>query len=247
MSLISAEPATTAELGRQLRELRASPFGRWLRPSAGGPAADINLGRAVAERAVVLFRLGGPDSSSPAESSAMLTRLVCQDLLAAGAALNGIGVDGDGIVWLSECSSLPRHSVADMIARGPSTGLPVLAATTSAQVAADLSTLVNVVVAYRMNDAAAARRLSEVAGVAAPAGPARPPEPGAIESPSAKAGLGLAAEAADLSALRDGEFLLTVKNPRRLVRRGLLVRARVPQIARDGGPSAAPRQARESA
>ena len=105
MSLISAEPATTAELGRQLRELRASPLGRWLRPSAGGPAADIDLGRAVAERAVVLFRLGGPDPSSPAESSAMLTRLVCQDLLAAGAALNGIGVDGDGIVWLSECGS----------------------------------------------------------------------------------------------------------------------------------------------
>ena len=173
MSLISAEPATTAELGRQLRELRASPFGRWLRPSAGGPAADIDLGRAVAERAVVLFRLGGPDPSSPAESSAMLTRLVCQDLLAAGAALNGIGVDGDGIVWLSECGSLPRHSVTDMIARGPGSGLPVLAATTSAQVAADLADLVNVVVAYRMKDAAAARRLSEVTG-AAPAGPARP-------------------------------------------------------------------------
>ncbi len=31
-SLITAEPATIAELGRQLRELRASPFGRWLRP-----------------------------------------------------------------------------------------------------------------------------------------------------------------------------------------------------------------------
>ena len=34
-SLVSAEPATIAELGRQLRELRASPFGRWLRPAAG--------------------------------------------------------------------------------------------------------------------------------------------------------------------------------------------------------------------
>ena len=33
MSLISADPATIAELGRQLREPRASPFGRWLRPS----------------------------------------------------------------------------------------------------------------------------------------------------------------------------------------------------------------------
>ena len=59
MSLISAEPATTAELGRQLRELRAAPAGRWLRPSVGGPAADIDLRGAVAERAVVLFRLGG--------------------------------------------------------------------------------------------------------------------------------------------------------------------------------------------
>ncbi len=247
MSLINAEPATTAELGRQLRELRASPFGRWLRPSPGGPAADIDLGRAVAERAVVLFRLGGPDPSSPAESSAMLTRLVCQDLLAAGAALNGIGVDGDGIVWLSECGSLPRHSVTEMIARGPSTGLPVLATTTSAQVAADLADLVNVMVAYRMQDATAARRLSEVAGAAASAGPGQSPEPGTIVSPGMNAGPDPAAGAADLSALRDGEFLLAVKNPQRLVRRGLLVRARVPQIARDSGAAAAPRQAWEGA
>jgi hypothetical protein len=221
MSLISAEPATTAELGRQLRELRASPLGRWLRPSAGGPAADIDLARAVAERAVVLFRLGAPDASSPADSSAMLTRLVCQDLLAAGAALNGIGVDGDGIIWLSECGSLPRHSVADMIARGSSTGLPVLAATTSAPVAADLADLVNVVVVYRMDDAAAARRLAEVTGAAV--------------------------DAAGLSVLRKGEFLLVVKNPRRLVPRGLLVRARVPATARGAGPATAQRHAWEGA
>jgi hypothetical protein len=220
-SLVSAEPATIAELGRQLRELRASPFGRWLRPSAGGPAADIDLARAVAERAVVLFRLGAPDASSPADSSAMLTRLVCQDLLAAGAALNGIGVDGDGIIWLSECGSLPRHSVADMIARGSSTGLPVLAATTSAPVAADLADLVNVVVVYRMDDAAAARRLAEVTGAAV--------------------------DAAGLSVLRKGEFLLVVKNPRRLVPRGLLVRARVTQLGHGGGPAPAPRQAWEGA
>ena len=245
MSLISAEPATTAELRRQLQELRASPLGRWLRPSAGGPAADIDLGRAVAERAVVLFRLGGPDPSSPPESSAMLTRLVCQDLLAAGAALNGIGVDGDGIVWLSECGSLPRHAVTDMIARGAASGLPVLAATTSSQVAADLADLVNVVVAYRMNDAAAARRLSEVTGAAAPAGPGRPPEPGAIADPGVQAGPAPEADAAGLSALRDGEFLLAVKDLRRLVPRGLPVPARVPQMARDGGPAAAPRQAWE--
>ena len=244
MSLISAEPATTAELGRQLRELRASPFGRWLRPSAGGPSADIDLGRAVAERAVVLFRLGRPDPSAPAESSAMLTRLICQDLLAAGAALSGIGVDGDGIIWLSECGALPRHAVTDLIARGPGTGLPVLAATTSAPVAADLADLVNVVVAYRMNDAAAARRLSEVTGASALAGPG---QPDVSASPGAKAGLGPVADAVELPALRGGEFLLAVKNPQRLVPRGLLVRARVPRFARDAGPAAAPRQAWEGA
>ena len=251
MSLISAEPATTAELGRQLRELRASPLGRWLRPSAGGPAADIDLGRAVAERAVVLFRLGGPDPSSPAESSAMLTRLVCQDLLAAGAALKGIGVHGDGIVWLSEAGSLPRPAVADMIARGPGTGLPVLAATTSAPVAADLADLVNVVVAHRMDDAAAARRLSAVVGPLASADPRRSPDLGADANSGANPGAnpapGPAAAAVDLSILRDGEFLLAVKNPRRLVPRGLLVRARVPPIARDGTPAATPRRAWEGA
>ncbi len=225
-SLINAEPATIAGLGRQLRELRGSPFGRWLRPSPDGPAAEIDLSRAVAERAVVLFRLGGP---CPAESSAMLTRLVCQDLLAAGAALNGIGVDGDGIIWLAECGSLPRQPVTEMIAGGQRSGLPVLAATTSAQVAADLADLVNVVVAHRMEDTAAARRLAAQG----------PPEPAADANP----GAGPAAEATGPAALRDGEFLLAVKNPPRLVARGLLVRARVPP----GGPAPAPKQAWEGA
>jgi DNA-binding GntR family transcriptional regulator len=217
-SLVSAEPATIAELGRQLRELRTSPFGCWLRPSADGPAAEIDLGRAVAERAVVLFRLGGP---APADSSAMLTRLVGQDLLAAGAALGGIGVDGDGIIWLTECGSLPRASVTEMITRGRGAGLPVLAGTNSAHVAADLADLVNVVVARRMDDAAAAQRLAATAG----ADSVRPPEPGAGPHPAPTG----------LSALCAGEFLLAVKSPRRLVPRGLLVQARVPQAGRGPG------------
>jgi hypothetical protein len=158
-SLVTAEPAAIAGLSRQLRELRESPFGRWLRPSSGGQA-DIDLARAVTDRAVVLFRLGEP---APAESSAMLTRLICQDLLAAGAARIGTGAEGDGLIWLAECAALPRQPVTDLIARGRPAGLPVLAATTSAPVAADLADLVNVVVAHRMADSTAARRLSEVA------------------------------------------------------------------------------------
>jgi hypothetical protein len=194
MSLIHAEPATTAQLTRQLRELRASDFGRWLRPP--GAATEIDLGRAVTERTVVLFRLGGPDQR--AASAAMLTRLICEDLLAAGAALSGIGVDGDGLVWLPECGSLPRRAVTDLIARGPGTGLPVLAVTTFPQVAADLAELTNVVVAHRMTDAAAAGQLAAVAGTS--------PDP----------------------PLGAGEFLLAVKDPPRLVPRAQLVRARIP-------------------
>ncbi len=256
VSLINAEPATTAQLARQLRDLRASAFGRWLRPPGQGPAAEIDLGRAVTERAVVLFRLGGPVPGARAESSAMLTRLVCQDLLAAGAALNGIGVDGDGIVWLAECGSLPRRFVTEMIARGPGTGLPVLATTTSAQAAAELAELVNVVVAHRMDDTEAARHLAAIAGTAGAAGPRLPPDglgevANLAPGPAADAGhssADLSAHlSAHLSALRDGEFLLAVKNPQRLVPRGLLVGARVPQFTRDGRHAAAPPRAWEVA
>ena len=196
VSLLHADPATTAALARQLRELKASESGRWLRPPGPAPAAEIDLGQTVTDRGVVLFRLGG--SPSPAVS-AMLTRLVCQDLLTAGAALRGIGVGGDGIVWLAECGSMPRSSVTELIARGPGAGLPVLAATTSAPAAAELAELTNVVVAHRMEDQAAPRSLD------------------------------------GLSALRAGEFLLMVKNPRRLVPRAAFVRARIPSPGRDAG------------
>jgi hypothetical protein len=192
VSLLHAEPATTAALARQLRELRASAFGRWLRPSGRGPAAEIDLGRTVTERGAVLFRLGG-DAQATA-CSAMLARLVCQDLLTAGAALHRIGVGGDGIVWLTECGSMPRGSVIDVVASGPGSGLPVLAATTSAPVAAEVAELANVVVALRMADETAPPGLD------------------------------------GLSALRPGEFQLTVKDPSRLVPRAVLVPAR----AREG-------------
>ena len=42
-----------------------------------------------------------------------------------------------------------------------------------------------------------------------------------------------------LSGLRPGEFLLTVKNPRRLVPRAVFVPARIPSPGRDSEPAAA--------
>ena len=57
----------------------------------------------------------------------------------------------------------PRQAVTGLIARGRPAGLPVLAATTSAPVAAELAGLVNVVIAHRMADGGGAAGL--------PAGP----------------------------------------------------------------------------
>jgi hypothetical protein len=94
-----------------------------------------------------------------------------------------------------------------MIARGPGTGLPVLAVTTVPQVAAELAELTNVVVIHRLTDAATARQLAEAAGAAV----------GAVGA----SGL----------PLGEREFLLTVKNPQRLVPRAQLVRARIPLSA----------------
>jgi hypothetical protein len=146
----------------------------------------------------------------------MLDRLICQDLLTAGLARNrtsGGDADGAGLIWLAECATLPRQAITGLIARGRPAGLPVLAATTSAPVAAELAGLVNVVIAHRMADG------GEAAGLPA---------------------------AADPAALRDGEFHLAVQDPPRLVPAGLLVRARVPRVTRDGR-AAVPRRAWEGA
>ncbi len=231
VTLLHAEPATTAQLARQLRELRGSAFGRWLRPAGQDPAAGIDLRRAVTQRGVVLFRLGtagGAAGAADAASSAMLTRLVGQDLLAAGAALHRIGVDGDGIVWLTECGLMPRDSVADLIAQGRGSGLPVLAATTSGPAAAQLAELANVVVMHRMADAAAARQLAAVAAAADGGEPLPPP-------PARSEGTASAGSASGPDALGDGEFLLAVKQPRRVVPRARLVRSRIPGPRARGG------------
>jgi hypothetical protein len=198
---------------------------------------EIDLGRVVTERTVVLFRLAGRAGDTAPD---MLCRLICQDLLAAGTALNRIGVDGDGLVWLAECGSMPRRPVTDMIARGPAAGLPVLAATGSGPVAADLAGLVNVVVAHRIDDAAATRQLSALAEAANPAGRPEPPPPPAGRTDPA-------ASPASLSTLGPGEFMLAVRNPPRVVPRGRAVRARVPGPRRGPGPAAVPQRAWEGA
>jgi len=203
--LAEAEPAATTALAAELKALRTSQAGRWLRQPVGGGLASLDLGRTVAARAAALFCLGGP--GDPA-GRAMLSRLVGQDLLGLGARLRGMGVDGDGIVWLAGCQAIPGPMLADLIAAGPVTGLAVLATTWSAQAAGELAELPNALVVHRVADPGTARRLAAVASTEAPA----------------------AVTADDLHSLGDGEFLLAVTRPWRLVPRAFAVRAR----ARDG-------------
>jgi hypothetical protein len=193
-SVVAAEPITTAAMSRQLRALRATAAGRYLGQPVGRELPAIDLGLTISGRSTALFRLGGMDGA------AMLTRLVCQDLLLLAARQHA----ADGVVWLAGCEAVPEQTLSDLLAAGSGAGLAVLAATTSGQVAGALAEQPNALLVHRMTDPATARRL---AAVAAPMLP-RPADSGP-------------AAADDLLSLADGEFLLAVARPRRLVPRAV--------------------------
>jgi hypothetical protein len=225
-SVTDAEPAAIAMLTRELRTLRATPVGRWLRQPIGGQVPPIDLGRTISGRAAALFCLGHPDGTVAAHETngvngtAMLTRLICQDLLGLGTGLRAAEVDADAIVWLAGCDAIAAGTLADLIAAGPATGLAVVATTSSVQVAGDLAEHPNVLLVHHVADPAIARRLAAVAAPRLAAPGSVPPGSAATEAP-------LTVTADDLMALADGEFVLAVARPRRLVRRALAVRARI--------------------
>ena len=138
----------------------------------------------------------------------------CAAVGALGRNLRRIGVDGDGLVWIPGCDSLPAAALVPLISAGGAVGLPVLMTTTSAAAARELAGLVGVVLIHRLADPSAAAGLAGLVGLAALAGPRRRPAP-----------------------LGAGEFVLAVNAPRRRqVERGRLVPARLP---RPGGAPAA--------
>jgi hypothetical protein len=216
-SLISAEPATVAVLSQQLRAFRASAAGRWLGQPVGGQLSGIDLGATTSERGAALFRLGGSAQAAGPEASAMLNRLVCQDLLRLAANLRVAGGHGDAVIWLAGCEAIPERTLADLVATGPAAGIAVLATTASGPAACVLAEYTNALVVHRITDPMAARGL---AAAAAPRLPA--PEPGAvaIEAPPV-------VTADDLLHLGEDEFLLAVRSPHRLVPHVLAVRPRV--------------------
>jgi hypothetical protein len=243
-SLVDAEPAMTAMLAAALRALRVSDPGRWLRQPLGRPLTPVDLGRTVSARTAVLFCLGAPGAPGvPAhpdgvDATTMLTRLVFRDLLGLAARLRDLGVDGDGVIWLHGCHLIEAPALTDLIAAGPAAGLSVVAATSSTRAAGELAEHLNALIMHRVTDPVAAWRL---AAVAAPRWPgartvAPPTAAGSITQSIPLEPVDRAIDPADagtltpddVTTLGDGEFLLAVARPRRLVRRALAVRAREP-------------------
>jgi predicted aconitase with swiveling domain len=160
-------------------------------------AAAEDLEQVVRERSAALLRVRSPEVAVRA----------CGAVGALGRNLRRIGVDGDGLVWIPGCDSLPAAALVPLIGAGGAVGLPVLMTTTSAAVARELAGLVGVVLIHRLADPTAAADMVGQAGLAGLAGPKGRPAP-----------------------LGAGEFVLAVTAPRRRqVERGRLVPARLPR------------------
>ncbi|SRR5216683_2500401 len=223
-SLLESDPGAAAALAAQLSELRASPLGRWLSP--GPPGDHIDLGRVVRERAVVLFSL---DWSAYGRAAAGIASLVSHDAIAVCADLRRIGVDGDGLIWLDQCGPVAAELLTELASRGADAGLPLLLTTTSEQVADGLADHVNALVIHRMAAPAVAESFARRTGEKlAPGGNGTgrrgtgrngdgrdsKERNGAGHNGSGPA-VAPAVAAQAFSALREGEFVLVVKRPRR--------------------------------
>jgi hypothetical protein len=194
--LIVVDPNADAVIAGALSAACAAT-GTRLRSAAAG-----DLGQVVRERSAVLLRVGSPEAAARA----------CAAIAALGRNLRRIGVDGDGLVWVPGCDSVPAAALVPLINAGGAVGLPLLMTTTSAAVARELAGLVGVVLIHRLADPTAAADLAALVGLAGPAGSRRRPAP-----------------------LGPGEFVLAVNAPRRRqVELGRLVPARLP------GPVARP-------
>ena len=176
--------------------------------------AGADLAPVIGERSAALLRVG----------SAELAARACADIAALAAGLSRIGVDGDGLIWVTGGERLPANAVAALVADGRVAGLGVLIGTSSPAAAAQLAGLVGARLILRVADPSLAAILAASAGG----------QPGA----GVQSGIGgqpaprPAVSASALLSLGPGEFALTVSGPaRRLVALGRLVPARLPRPA----------------
>ena len=179
--------------------------------------AGLDLAPVVGERSAALLRVG----------SAELAARACADIAALAAGLSRIGVDGDGLIWVTGGERLPASAVAALIGDGRVAGLAVLIGTSS-PAAAQLAGLVAARLILRIADPSLAATLAASAGDGgAPVAGGQPMVGG-----QPVVGRRLAVSAGVLLSLGPDEFVLTVSEPtRRLVPLGRLVPARLPRPA----------------
>jgi hypothetical protein len=174
-----------------------------------GPADRAQVSLGASHRAPVAG-VSGLGQEGQRQAAAMIACLVGQDVLAAGAELRRIGVDGDGLVWFGECGWMPPELLAELIARGADTGLPALLTTASAGAAGELAGRVGALVIHRM--------------------PERAGFPAAVPAVLAE----------QAGSLGPGEFMLVVDGARpRPVTLGKTVSARIPHLSAPRPRSAA--------
>ena len=207
-ALLEADPATAAFVARELRTLRASALGRWLRPardarargaSAGahsGPG-PISLGTVLRERAVAFFPL---DQSRHGRPAGMIANLVALDTTAVCAESRRLGVPGDGLAWFGGVDAIAGPALPPLLATGAQAGLATVLSTVSPEVAGQLAALVNVLVVR---------------------GPADTSLAGADPAAAVLAGTTL-----DGTVLAGDEFALVIRSPEAQVPRGRFVPGR---------------------
>ena len=200
--------------------------------------AGLDLAPVVGARSAALLRVG----------SAELASRACADIAALAASLSRIGVDGDGLIWVTDGERLPANAVAALIGDGRVAGLAVLIGTSSPAAAARLAGLVEARLILRIADPSLAAILAASAGGDPVAGGqpvvgGQPPTTSLAIVPGILAGPGdmpagprpaprPAVSASALLSLGPGEFVLTVSEPtHRLIALGRLVPARLPRPA----------------
>jgi len=164
--LDSAAPATRA-VAAQLAGLRSAAIGAGLCQPGPGDEEPIILGRAVAERDVVLFAL---DRLTHGRWAVMVAQLVIADLTGILADRARLGARADCLLWINGFEETARGQLEAQLALGPRAGSAALLSTAAGAAAGWLAGQVNVVAVRGQPPAGSAARAASSAGLAGVAG-----------------------------------------------------------------------------
>ena len=132
-------------------------WGRAREDPPGSPRAAraaVDLYQVIIERSAARLSADSPEAAARA----------CADLAAIAQHLRAIGVDGDGLVWISRGELVPAADLAALLREAPAAGLPVLIGATSPTAAAGLAGLAGATLTLRVTDPGLASRLAELTG-----------------------------------------------------------------------------------